>query len=307
MNETTKEKRTAASRLLPPDLQSERLLDLLAISLAEDLTDEGPLPADLLSCDVTSHATIPPNQRLRGVVTSKEDGVAAGLPVAAAVFACVDPGLEVVIVREDGDRVARNDILMTVSGQGRSILLAERTALNFLGRLSGIASLTARYVAAIAGTGARMLDTRKTLPGFRLLDKYAVRMGGGINHRMGLYDMALIKDNHVDASGGVGIAVQRVRAAYGRTLPVEVEVRDLAELDIALRLPLDRILLDNMSLAEMREAVRRTAGRVPLEASGNVTLESVRAIAETGVDFISSGALTHSVRVLDVSLGLQPE
>jgi nicotinate-nucleotide pyrophosphorylase (carboxylating) len=183
-------------------------------------------------------------------------------------------------------------------------LAAERTALNFLGRLSGIATLTRRYVDAVAGTKTVILDTRKTAPGFRLLDKYAVRQGGGQNHRMGLYDMALIKDNHIDGAGGLQAAVEGVEKRYGDHIPIEIEVKDLYELKAALALKADRIMLDNMDLDTMRQAVNLTAGRVPLEASGNVTLETAPAIAETGVDYISVGALTHSAPVLDVSLRL---
>jgi len=184
------------------------------------------------------------------------------------------------------------------------LLAAERPALNFLGRMSGIATLTRKFVDRLVGTGSAMLDTRKTAPGLRHLDKYAVRMGGGKNHRAGLYDMVLIKDNHIDGAGGIEAAVRRVRELYGKDCLVEVEVKDLAELQTALQLPVDRIMLDNMSLDIMRQAVEMTAGRVGLEASGNVTLATVRAIAGTGVDFISSGALTHSAPVLDISMRL---
>jgi nicotinate-nucleotide pyrophosphorylase (carboxylating) len=278
---------------------------LLPLTLAEDLSADGTLPADLTAADVTSAATIPPDAVLHARITAKQAGVVCGLPVAAEVFRYVDAALQIEILVPEGARVEPGTLLMRISGNGRALLVAERMALNFLGRMSGVATLTSQFVQAIEGTGARMLDTRKTLPGFRALDKYAVRMGGGVNHRMGLYDMALIKDNHVDAAGGIEAAVQRVRQAHGDQFPIEVEVRDLAELAVALKLPVNRIMLDNMSLADMRAAVRLTGGRVPLEASGNVTIETVRAIAETGVDFISSGALTHSAPVFDVSMKIQ--
>jgi len=192
-----------------------------------------------------------------------------------------------------------------VVGPGRAILAAERTALNFMQRMSGIATLTHRYVEAVAGTRAIILDTRKTAPGIRVLDKWAVRLGGGQNHRMGLYDMVLIKDNHIAACGGITAAVERVRAHNSQSLLIEVEVKNLHELREALALKVDRIMLDNMGLDDMREAVRIAAGRVPLEASGGVNLQTVAAIAATGVDYISAGELTHSVRALDISLEVE--
>ncbi|GAB4578370.1 MAG: carboxylating nicotinate-nucleotide diphosphorylase [Anaerolineales bacterium] len=312
---------TRALQTLPDVLRHPTLLALIRLGLAEDLTPDGALPPDLLAADVTSTATLPADLTLTARITAKQAGVIAGLPVAAAVFQYVDADLIPEILIPDGTTVETGTLLMTVTGPGRALLLAERTALNFLGRMSGIATLTRQFMDAIAGTNAKMLDTRKTVPGFRLLDKYAVRTGGGANHRMGLYDMALIKDNHIDGAGSLEAAVKGVRATFGDQLPIEIEVKDLHELDLALHLPVDRIMLDNMSLADMREAVIRrdrsilsggsakskNAGlsrTILLEASGNVTLETVRAIAETGVDFISSGALTHSVKVFDVSMRL---
>ncbi|CAG0927021.1 partial nicotinate-nucleotide pyrophosphorylase (carboxylating), partial [Planctomycetaceae bacterium] len=200
--------------------------------------------------------------------------------------------------------VTKGQIFGTVSGPIRSLLIAERTALNFLQRMSGIATATQRFMEAVKPYRAIILDTRKTAPGLRLLDKWAVKLGGGQNHRIGLFDMVLIKNNHITAVGSITAAINRVRECDERHRPIEVEVRTLAELQEALVLQPDRILLDNMSLNQMREAVTITAGRVPLEASGNVTLETVNAIAATGVDFISSGALTHSVKALDISLTL---
>jgi len=295
---------TRAWHVLPETLRHPTVLQLIRLGLGEDLTPDGLLPPDLIAADVTSVATLPLDLHLTGRITAKQAGLIAGLPVAAAVFQFVDADLTPEILVADGTKVEPGTLLMTVTGPGRALLLAERTALNFLGRMSGVATLTRQFVDAIAGTGATMLDTRKTAPGFRLLDKYAVRMGGGANHRMGLYDMALIKDNHIDGAGSLEAAVRGVREKFGDQLPIEIEVKDLNELDIALQLPVDRILLDNMSLDTLRIATNQTAGRVPLEASGNLTLETVRAIAETGVDFISSGALTHSVKVFDVSMRL---
>ncbi len=322
------ESETRASRTLPETLRHPTGLTLIWLALGEDLTPDGTLPPNLTEADVTSAATLPADLHLTARITAKQAGVVSGLPVAAAVFQYVDADLIPEILVSDGTKVEPGTLLMTVSGPGRALLLAERTALNFLGRMSGVATLTRQFMDAIAGTNAKMLDTRKTAPGFRLLDKYAVRMGGGANHRMGLYDMALIKDNHIDGAGSLEAAVSRVREKFGDQLPIEIEVKDLNELEGALNLPVDRIMLDNMSLDDMREAVRRRnsefmdqetgstlsggfakskrAGRnaITLEASGNVTLDTVRAIAETGVDFISSGALTHSVKVFDVSMRL---
>jgi nicotinate-nucleotide pyrophosphorylase (carboxylating) len=207
----------------------------------------------------------------------------------------------------DGDPVSRGDVFVTLRGPGRVLLTAERTALNFLQRMSGIATLTARYVAAVQGTKARILDTRKTAPGLRLLDKQAVALGGGTNHRHGLYDMVLIKENHIAAAGGIRAAVERVRALDTRRRPIEVEVQTLLELEEALALAVDQIMLDNMNIAQMREAVRIVNGRVPLEASGNVSLETVAEIAATGVDSISVGKLTHSVEAFDISFLLRQE
>jgi quinolinate synthase len=253
--------------------------------------------------DATSEAVLPAGQRLLGQIVSKAAGVIAGLPVVEAVFRAVDPAVRFVALVAEGQEVVPGEPVAEVRGKARSLLSAERTALNFLQRMSGIATLTRRYVDAVSATEAAILDTRKTAPGLRLLDKYAVRMGGGQNHRAGLYDMILIKDNHVEAAGGILPAIQRARSAYP-DLPIEVEVKSLEELREALSAEpaLDRIMLDNMDLKTMRQAVALAAGRVPLEASGGVTLETVAEIAGTGVDCISVGALTHSVRALDLSL-----
>ena len=253
--------------------------------------------------DATGEAVLPAEQRLHGQVMAKAAGVVAGLPVMEAVFHRVDPAILFTALVDDGQEIVPGEIVAEVRGPARSLLAAERTALNFLQRMSGIATLTRQYVDAVAGTQAAILDTRKTAPGFRVLDKYAVRMGGGRNHREGLYDMILIKDNHIEAAEGIVPAIRLARALHPE-LPIEVEVKNLRELREALSAEpaLDRIMLDNMDLRTMREAVALTARRVELEASGGVTLESVGAIASTGVDCISVGALTHSVRALDLSL-----
>lgn len=266
-------------------------------ALHEDL----PEPHDV---DVTSAATIAADARGLGVFAAREEGVMAGLGIAELVFRAV-LGDDVVIRdrSHDGTRVRPGDVVMTVAGPTRGLLTAERTALNYATHLSGIATATARWVDALEGTGAKVLDTRKTLPTYRALQKYAVRCGGGHNHRFSLADMALIKDNHVVAAGGVVPAYQAVRAAYP-DLPVEVEVDSLDQLRELLEVGCDRILLDNMAPETLREAVALTAGRAVLEASGGLTLERARTVAETGVDWISVGALTHSVHVFDIGLDL---
>jgi quinolinate synthase len=271
---------------------------LIELAIAEDI---GP-------GDATSEATLPADALLQGQIVAKSPGVIAGLPVAEALFRHVEPAptgqaIQFTAHVADGQEVVRGELVAEVVGPARQVLAAERSALNFLQRMSGIATLTRRFVDAVACTEATILDTRKTPPGYRVLDKYSVRMGGGENHRMSLYDMVLIKDNHIDAAGGIRLAVDRARRAHP-TLPVEVEVRDLEELGEALSIepPLERIMLDNMSLAEMRSAVSLTAGRVSLEASGNVELERAAQIAGTGVDYLSVGALTHSVPALDLSM-----
>lgn len=270
---------------------------LVALALEEDLHEVG---------DITSSAILPPGLTICGRVTAKADGVIAGLPVARSVYARIDPQVDFEASVEEGTHVTPGTLICTVRGAGRSVLSGERTALNFMQRLSGIATLTAQFVAATAGTRAIILDTRKTTPGWRLLEKYAVRMGGGHNHRMGLYDEVLIKDNHISAAGGIRQAVERVKAhTIARKLPVVVEVETFEQLDEALALPVTRILLDNMDAAQMRRAVEITAGRVPLEASGNMNLERVADVAATGVDFISVGALTHSAPAFDLSMRLE--
>jgi nicotinate-nucleotide pyrophosphorylase (carboxylating) len=262
------------------------------------------LREDVGAGDVTTLATIPPDLQGEGRLLAKSPGIVAGLEVARRTFHTVSAQIEFMPEAADGDLVAAGRYLATVRGPVQALLTGERVALNFLQRMSGIATLTRQYSDAVAGTRARILDTRKTAPGLRLLDKWAVLLGGGMNHRIGLYDMALIKDNHITAAGGVTAAVQRVRARWGMSLPIEVEVKNLAELKEALALEVDQIMLDNMTLEQMAVAVELVAGAVPLEASGNVSLETVAAIAATGVDYISVGKLTHSVEAMDISFKL---
>jgi nicotinate-nucleotide pyrophosphorylase (carboxylating) len=266
------------------------ILDTIQRALAEDIG----------AGDATTLSIVPPEATMRGQIIAKQDGIIAGLDVARAAYELLDSAVEFSPQLADGSRVTRAGLLALVSGRTSSLLTAERTALNFLGRMSGIATLTRQFVDAVAGTRAVILDTRKTAPGLRAVDKLAVKLGGGGNHRIGLYDMILIKDNHIDYAGGIEEAVRRAKAARSG-LPIEVEARTMNDVRVALSLGVERILLDNMSVEMMAEAVRLTNGRAKLEASGNVTLETVRRIAETGVDFISVGALTHSAKAFDVS------
>lgn len=270
---------------------SEEILDIIRRALKEDIG----------SGDVTSNSIIPADAAMNGKIIAKQNGIVAGLDVARATFEILDSRIQFRTKVSEGSPVETSQTLATLSGPARPLLTAERTALNFLGRMSGIATLTHRFVEATAGTKAVILDTRKTAPGLRALDKLAVKRGGGQNHRIGLYDMVLIKDNHIDFAGSLTEAVRRARYA-NMCLEIEVEARTLDDVKEALELGVERILLDNMTLAMMREAVALNAGQAKLEASGNVTLETVRQVAETGVDYISTGALTHSVTVFDVSL-----
>lgn len=270
------------------------------------------LKEDIGSGDITSQFTVPEEAGGLALIMAKQDGVPAGLDVCREVFLAVHPGLKVELQSKDGERVEFGQVVLTVQGKTRSILAAERTALNFLQHLSGIATLTARYVEAVKGTRARILDTRKTTPGLRLLEKYAVACGGGQNHRLGLWDMVLIKDNHIEAAGGVGAAIRKVKEADHGRVRIEVEVQNLSQLEEALACEPDVIMLDNMKPERMAEACRlafshpaRDQGKLRLEASGNVSLENVRQIAECGVDYISIGALTHSAPAMDFSLQLK--
>jgi len=274
---------------LPPDFDLD---DFIHRVLAEDLGTGG---------DVTSNATIPADARFTAEMNCREPIVVAGLDIAAAFFRSLDPDVAIDQPVADGDRAEAGTIIMHLSGKARAMLTAERSALNTLQHLSGIATLTRRYVDAVEGTGAVLLDTRKTLPGLRVLEKYAARMGGAQNHRMRLDDGVLIKDNHVGVCGGVAKAVRAAKAA-NTGLQVQVEVDRIEQIEPALAAGADRLLLDNMPPPVLREAVALVAGRAPLEASGGVTLETIRAIAETGVDFISVGRITQSAPAVDIGL-----
>jgi nicotinate-nucleotide pyrophosphorylase (carboxylating) len=262
-------------------------------ALAEDLGRAG---------DVTSQACVAADTRLRAVFVARKTGVIAGLACARLAIAALDPSADFKAVVEDGARVGAGEKLAWVDANARALLSAERVGLNLMGHLSGVATLTRAYVEAVEGTGAMIADTRKTTPGLRALEKYAVRCGGGVNHRFGLDDAILIKDNHIAACGSVGEAVRRAKAAAGHLMKVEVEIDGLGQLEEALKYGPDVVMLDNFSLEDLAEAVGRAAGRAVLEASGGVGLETVRAIAGTGVDVISVGALTHSAGVLDIGL-----
>jgi nicotinate-nucleotide pyrophosphorylase (carboxylating) len=275
---------------MTPDLPAEISRSIIR-ALEEDI---GP-------GDVTTNTIVPADASLRGRIIAKQDGVVAGLEIAKQVMLALSQHVTFVAEVEEGARVTRGTVLANLDGSARALLTGERTALNFLGRMSGIATLTRKFVDAISSTNAIILDTRKTAPGLRTTDKLAVRFGGGQNHRTGLFDMVLIKDNHIDFAGSITAAVQRVRNS-GTSLEIEVETRSLDNVREALALGVERILLDNMSVDTMREAVAICDGRAKLEASGNVTLETVLEVAKTGVDYISVGALTHSPQVFDVSL-----
>ncbi len=287
---------------IPMDVRRDKNCDAPAMPEEAAAAVRAALAEDIGDGDITTIGTVPPEAEFRGTFTAKSPGVIAGLAVAGRAFSLLDDTVIFTPRAADGDIVAAGRVIAEVRGPGGAILSGERTALNFLQRMSGIATLTRRFVDAVQGTSAVILDTRKTAPGLRIFDKWAVRLGGGQNHRFGLFDMALIKDNHITAAGTITLAVAGVRAACGRNTPIEVEVRNLAELEEALALAPDRIMLDNMTPDQMRAAVRLTAGRVPLEASGNVSLDTVKAIAATGVDCISVGMLTHSAAAMDISL-----
>jgi nicotinate-nucleotide pyrophosphorylase (carboxylating) len=283
-------------------LRSDAFLSPLAIGAAvtraldEDLGRAG---------DITSIATIPEDRAGRAVVVARQTGVIAGLPLVVAAFRRLAPDMTIVPHARDGENVARGAELMTISGNARAILGAERVALNFLGHLSGIATATAAFVLRIAHTKARIICTRKTTPGLRALEKYAVRCGGGYNHRFGLDDAILIKDNHIAVAGGIRPVLERAKGAAGHLVKIEIEVDSLEQLKEVLDVGLaDVVLIDNFDLAALRKAVAMAAGHVVIEASGGITLESAAAIAETGVDYLSSGALTHSVQNLDVGLDI---
>jgi len=270
------------------------VMPLLAAAFAEDLPD------------ITSSAVFGPHDTLHAELIAKQDGVACGGPAFAAAYRFLDADCDVRVLVEDGAAVHSGTLLAAVSGRARTVLAAERTSLNLIMRLSGVATLTRRFVDALAGTPCRVLDTRKTTPGWRALEKHAVRCGGGSNHRMGLYDAAMLKDTHLAAAGSLTAAVARIRERWGERVPLIVECSELAQVAEALACAVPHILLDNMTAERLRESVAMARGRAVLEASGGVTLENARAFAETGVDFVSVGALTHSARALDLSLKVRP-
>jgi nicotinate-nucleotide pyrophosphorylase (carboxylating) len=276
-----------------PPLPAIMVEPLVRAALLEDLGRAG---------DLTTDAIVPESARAETALVARDPGVVAGLDCAVLAFRLLDQTIRCDIARPDGSSVAKGDVIATISGPTRGILSAERVALNFLCHLSGISSACAAVVAAIAGQRARLVCTRKTTPGLRAVQKYAVRVGGGFNHRFGLDDGVLIKDNHIEAAGSLRASVARARAAIGHLVKIELEVDTLEQLDEALGLAVDAVLLDNMSLAQMRRAVAMTAGRLVLEASGGITPQSAPDVAATGVDLLSSGALTHSVRALDIGL-----
>lgn len=289
---------TISAQLVSAGLDPVRVQSLVRDAVDEDL-DGG--------VDVTTVATVPPGQRAVLDLVARRPGVAAGVPVAAAVFSYVGgDAVTITQIATDGDRLAAGDVVLSVAGPTHVLLQAERPALNLLGHLSGIATLTRTWVDAVDGTPARIRDTRKTTPGMRALEKYAVRCGGGVNHRMSLSDAALVKDNHVIAAGGVAAAFDAVRARFPG-VPVEVEVDSLDQLDEVLDAGADLVLLDNFDVDEMREAVRRADGRARLEASGGLSLDVAPAVAATGVDYLAVGALTHSAPVLDIGADLRQE
>jgi nicotinate-nucleotide pyrophosphorylase (carboxylating) len=281
-----------ASWTLPAPL----IEDAVRAALAEDFGRAG---------DITTQATIPETATARAVIAARESGVIAGLSIAACAFRIVDPRVIFEPLAHDGARIAKGDSLARVEGPGRAILSAERVALNFLGRLCGVASLTARYADAIAHTKAKVCDTRKTTPLLRAFEKYAVRCGGGANHRFGLDDAVLIKDNHIAVAGGVTAALRAAKAFAGHMVKIEIEVDTLEQLEEVLAEGAGAVLLDNMSPDNLRAAVKMIGGRMLTEASGGVTLETIAAIAETGVDLISVGALTHSAATLDLGLDIK--
>lgn len=281
--------------MTPDRLPRQLIAHAVDSALAEDLGLVG---------DITSNATILPDARASAWIAARQPGVVAGIDLAEYAFRALDPDVEFRVEAGDGDHVTAGTPIAQVTGNARALLGAERVALNFLGRLSGIATLTNAYVTAIAGTSAAIVDTRKTTPGLRALEKFAVRCGGGRNHRVGLFDAILIKDNHIVAAGGLSSAIERARATAGHMVKIEVEVDNLEQLREALTYRIDAVLLDNMGPDLLRQAVAMAGGRVLLEASGGVNLDTVRTIAETGVDLISVGALTHSAPVLDLGLDM---
>lgn len=277
-------------------LPAHLIRDAVSRALAEDLG---------LSGDITAQACLPADAVAHVAMVTRRAGVVSGTDVAIEAFRQVDPAIRVTVARPDGTRIAAGDVLLTVEGNARAVLTGERTALNFMGRMCGIATLTAAYVDRIKHTKARVLDTRKTTPGLRAFEKYAVLCGGGVNHRFGLFDAILIKDNHIGVAGGVKPALRRAKQFASSMVKIEIEVDTLEQLTQVIEEGADIVLLDNMAPEMLQRAVAMVAGRIITEASGGVTLESIQAIAETGVDYISSGALTHSAPVLDIGLDIE--
>jgi nicotinate-nucleotide pyrophosphorylase (carboxylating) len=267
---------------------------------------ETALQEDIGSGDITTQATVSSELVSRAELVAKEDFVLAGIDVAAEVFKTIDPAIAFEGLIADGQKVQKGEVLAWLKGSASSLLQGERVALNLLQRMSGISTMTSSFVREVAATDAIIVDTRKTMPGLRILDKYAVRTGGGSNHRTSLYDGVLIKENHIAAAGSITVAIERARARAPHTLKIEVETTNIVEVTEALQAGADIILLDNMTLEQLREAVQLVAGRAKTEASGGVSLETVREIAETGVDLISVGALTHSVKAVDISMLFTP-
>ena len=263
---------------------------------------EKALLEDIGTGDITTESIIPSNLRAKGIIKTSEAGTIAGLDIAGLVFAKLDPQISFFPLIKDGAKVLSGEILTEVTGQAHTILRGERVALNFLQRMSGIATITSKFCQEVKDFPVRIVDTRKTTPGLRILEKYSVRMGGGYNHRFGLYDTVLIKDNHIALSGGITKAIELARKQTSHTIKIEVEVENLTQLEEALMMQADIIMLDNMDLDTMKKAVKIAKGKALIEASGGITLEKVREIAQTGVDLISVGALTHSVKALDISM-----
>jgi nicotinate-nucleotide pyrophosphorylase (carboxylating) len=279
---------------LDPGMDPDRLtVEIIQRALKEDIG----------SGDLTTLSVVPDDYIAHGIIIVKENGIIAGLEIAQRTFTHLDKRIQFKHYCLDGETVSCGTVVAEITGAGKSVISAERVALNFLQRMSGIATHTRKIVDLVSGTKARILDSRKTAPGLRILDKWAVRLGGGYNHRSGLYDMVLIKDNHIAAAGGIGEAISRVRSCYPDII-IEIEVKNLDELAEAAHYKPDRIMLDNMDLTTLKESVTFINGSIPLEASGNITLQTVADVARTGVDFISIGALTHSVNALDISLVL---
>ena len=266
-----------------------------------ELIIELALKEDIRTGDVTTDNIVEAGKIAKAHMIAKEDGVIAGLPIAEIIFKKLDDSIEWNPLIREGEKVEKGKAIVQFEGSLRAILTGERTALNFLQRMSGIATETSKYVKVLEGYKTKLLDTRKTVPGLRMLDKYAVKMGGGTNHRVGLFDMVMIKDNHIEAAGGITNAVRKVKEGLKEKIQIEVETKNLAEVEIAITSEVDIIMLDNMSIGMMAEAVKLINGRAKVEASGNMTLDRLVQVAETGVDFISVGALTHSVKGLDIS------